>query len=306
MELRNLRYFVAVAEELHFGRAAIRLNMAQPPLSYQIKRLENELGVQLFERTKRRVSLTGAGETFLEQAKLILSQVDHATSLALLAERGLVSELRLGFVDAPMLVVLNGALSTFRCQHPSVRLSLHEMRTMEQVVALTKSNIDLGLGLLGPHLDKNIVATVLHSSRIVATLAAGHPLAQCSEIRLDELRNEPLIVFRHQREYGFYDQFVQLCDEAGFTPCILEEADRLSASLGLVAAGWGIALMIESTSRLNFPGVVFRPVTPSPPEVKIGLLSRRDETSRTVLALKEILTESSASAFCETPVAVTP
>jgi len=297
MELRNLRYFVAVAEELHFGRAAVLLNISQPPLSYQIKRMENELGVRLFHRSKRRVALTDAGAVFLEQAKLILSQVDRATNLALMAEGGQIGEVRLGFTDASMLIVLGTALSRFRRQHPAVRLGLNQLRTIDQVAALTRSSIDLGVALLGPHLDPTIASTVLHSDRVMATLSPDHRLAALPEIPLEALANEPLIFFRHQREFGFYDQFVQLCQKSGFLPRLVEEADGAFAALALVAAGCGIALMVEVTARLNFPGVVFRPVSPSPPEVKIALLSRRGESSRTVLALKRALTECGTGAF---------
>ena len=225
MELRNLRYFVAVAEELHFGRAALRLNMAQPPLSFQIKRLETELGVQLFYRTKRRVALTDAGETFLEQARLILRQVERATNLALMAECGQIGEVRLAFCDPALLVAIGDALTAFRHEHRGVRLHLNQMSTLDEIASLGRSTIDLAVGLLGPHLDHDVSATVLHTSSVMAAMAPDHPLAAEREIRLDQLINEPLIVFPHQREYGFYAELVRICDEAGFTPRLLEEAN---------------------------------------------------------------------------------
>jgi DNA-binding transcriptional LysR family regulator len=256
MELRNLRYFVAVAEELHFGRAAVRLNMAQPPLSFQIKRLETELGVQLFYRTKRRVTLTDAGETFLEQARLILRQVERATNLALMAECGQIGEVRLAFCDPALLVGIGDALAAFREEHRGVRLHLNQMTTLDEIAGLGRSTIDLAVGLLGPRLEHDVAATVLHTSSVMTAMAPDHPLACEREIRLDQLINEPLIVFPHQREYGFYEELVRLCDEAGFTPRLLEEANGTVPALGLVAAGYGIALMLEVTARLQYPGVV--------------------------------------------------
>lgn len=297
MELRNLRYFVAVAEELHFGRAAIRLNMAQPPLSFQIKRLEAELGVQLFYRTKRRVTLTDAGETFLEQARLILRQVERATNLALMADCGQVGEIRLGFCDPALLVGIGDALSSFRREHLAVRLHLTQIGTLDGIAGLGKSTLDLAVGLLGPDLLHDQQATVLHTSRVLAALAPSHPLASEREVRLEQLIEEPLIVFPRQRECGFYEELVRLCAAAGFAPRLLEEANGSVPALGLVAAGYGIALMLEVTERLNYPGVVFRPVLPSTPEVDIALLCRKQETSRVVLALRDAIVEGTQGAF---------
>lgn len=233
MELRHLRYFVTVAEELHFGRAADRLQMAQPPLSQQIRQLEQELGVQLLYRTKRTVQLTESGRVFLQQARQILAQSEQAIEMAQRASRGEVGRLAIGFVGSATYSILPLALRTFRRRFPDVHLLLREMTTTEQIEALHDNQIQLGF-VRSPLNDAELsVETILQES-FVAVLPKDHVLASQDQVLLPSLANEPFVFFPRHLGTGFYDQIVDMCQQAGFTPHVAQEAIQMQTIVSLV------------------------------------------------------------------------
>lgn len=296
MELRHLRYFVAVAEELHFGRAAARLSIAQPPLSHQIQQLEKELGVCLFQRTKRRVSLTEPGRAFLEQARISLAHADRAASHARMAAQGQFGQVTVAFVDVAMLVgSIPAAVREFRSRHPGVKLTLQQMASATQISMLKDGRIDVGMIVRGPACDETVVLTPLFHEPWVVAMPADHALAVRPELRLVELAGEPLIFLSHQREFGSFDEFARLCHAAGFAPHFVEEASGTLAGLGLVAAGLGVAMVAATTASIQFPYVVFRPLAEPTPGLEIVSIRRRYGASPTALAFAQVLAECAAT-----------
>jgi DNA-binding transcriptional LysR family regulator len=262
MELRHLRYFVAVAEELHFSRAAARLNIAQPPLSRQIRDLERELGAELLERVKRRVQLTPAGRAFLPEARLTLTQAERARRTAQRAARGEIGRLRVGFVEAATFSgILPDVLRFFRKHYPDVALELFELSSLQQAEALREGRIDVGL-LHSPPPDAEQWLQVERILRdpLVAALPLGHRLARRARLTLRALAPEPLLLFPRQNGPALYDRIIAAYRAAGFSPSVVQEAAQMHTLAGLVAAGLGVALVPGSIVRLRRPGVVYRPV----------------------------------------------
>lgn len=278
MELRHLRYFVTVAEELHFGRAAQRLQMAQPPLSQQIRQLEAELDVQLLYRTKRTVRLTDAGQVFLREARHLLLQADQAIAIAQRADRGEVGRLILGFVGSATDSILPVILKAFRQRFPHVQLILHEMTTAEQVEALHNNRIQLGF-LRPPLNDEDLILeTVLQESLMVA-LPEAHPLATQTQVSLVSLAEQPFVLSPRHLGAGFYDQIYRLCQQAGFTPQVAQEAIQMSTIVSLVAAELGVALVPASLQNWQRVGVVYRPLADSTPQIELAISWRQTDTS---------------------------
>ncbi len=283
MELRHLRYFVAVAEELHFGRAATRLGMAQPPLSQQIRRLEEELGVLLFERTKRRVQLTEAGRVFLDEARRTLAQAERAARAAQRAQRGEIGRLEVGYVGSAAFDVLPEILRTFRARFPEVELALHELTTAQQVRALDDERI--GVGFLRPPLyDGRLASRVILREPLVVALPATHPLAHHRRIPLGALAGEPFILYPRHLAPGPYDQVLSLCHQAGFSPRVTQEAVEMQTIAGLVAAGIGVSLVVATVQDLRSSGVVYRALDGAAPTMDLAIAWRRDDPSRVLAA----------------------
>jgi DNA-binding transcriptional LysR family regulator len=262
MELRHLRYFVAVAEELHFGRAAARLRIAQPPLSRQIRDLEREIGAPLLSRTKKRVALTPAGRAFLPEARLAIAQAKRAKRAALSAARGEMGELRVGFVEAATYSgVLPGVLRHFRKHLPDVGLELFEMSSFQQAEALRQGRIDLGiLHSPPPDADRWLRLERVLEDRLVVALPRGHHLAKRSRLALRALAPEPFLLFPRYAAMVLYDRIIAACRDAGFSPSVVQEAAQMQTIIGLVAAGLGVALVPASIVQLRRPGVVYRPL----------------------------------------------
>ena len=248
MELRHLRYFVAVAEELHFGRAAKRLCITQQPLSRQIKDLERELGVELFYRTKRTVRLTEVGEVFLAETRKTLQQAEYAVYLAKQAKQGKIGRLTIGFTGSALNIVLPAAIRQFKKLYPQIDLTLERLQTIEQVEALNNKQIDLGL-LHPPIDDDTLILETIYLEQLVVALPDNHPLAKDTSvpISLKHLANEPFILFPRQFGSVLYDRIINLCQQAGFSPNIVQEAIPQQTILGLVAAGIGISLILGLT-----------------------------------------------------------
>ncbi len=275
LELRHLRYFTTLAEELHFGRAAARLGIAQPPLSQQIRRLESLLGSRLFDRTSRRVQLTDAGRAFLAEAKRVLLGVEGAIEAARRAGRGETGELRVAFAATVMFLELPRIIREFRDRFPQVHLDLREMPTGPQFTALRTGEIDLGfVREPGPEPELEIVTVMREPLRIA--VPKGHPLASRATLAVRHLAEEPFVLFPEELAPGLYAQVIGLCRSAGFTPRVVEESRELYTSVSLVEAGVGVSILPASVEKLGWKGVRYRPIPSAAAETRIAAAWRRD------------------------------
>ena len=287
MELRHLRYFVAVAEELHFGRAAKRLYIAQPPLSQQIQQLEEELGVSLFKRTNRRVELTDAGQAFLDEAYKILAHVEQAKLLVQRTARGEIGKLALGFVSSAAFELLPRLLSAYREQHPQIHVSLHEMEKDEQIAALFAKQIQVGL--LRPTVDSaELCSEIILQEPLLLALPAQHPLVSKAQISIQDLANETFVLQPRHWTLGLYDRIMSLCHSAGFSPNVKQEAADTYLIIGLVAANMGISLVPASAQFLRSQGVVYCPLEGDITQIEMAMVWRRDDHSPVVEAFLEL------------------
>ncbi len=257
MELRHLRYFVMVGEELHFGRAAAKLAIVQPSLSQQIRQLEDELGFPLLYRTKRSVELTDAGKVFLSEAKHVLAQVQEAKRMAQRAYRGEVGRLVVGYISSSTYDLLPMMLSIYRERFPDVEVALRELTTQEQVRALEREYIQVGLLRL-PISAPMMNVEVVRREPIVCVLPQGHPLAARQSVAVSLLADEPFVLQSSQRGAGYYAQLMNLCLSAGFTPNVIQEVTEMHTIVSLVAAGMGVSLVPLSARNLRSQGVVYR------------------------------------------------
>ncbi|MFO0551763.1 MAG: LysR substrate-binding domain-containing protein [Polyangiaceae bacterium] len=259
MELRLLRSFLVVAEELHFGRAARRLSISQPPLSAQIKKLEDELGAVLFERTKRKVELTAAGRELCERARRLLAEADKAALEVQRIARGESGSLRIGYAAAATHAVLPALVPRFRASHRDVRLELFEMPSATQPPALRERRIDLGL-VCAPVDAPDLRLHVLAREALFVALPAGHPLARRASVSVRALHGAPYVGVRPDIEPGWAGASVRALERAGVSLELVQETDTKIALLGLVAAGLGLSVVSESMQTLGRRGVVFRPL----------------------------------------------
>lgn len=275
MELRHLRYFIAVAEELHFGRAAARLHLAQPALSQQIRRLEEEINVQLFHRTKRRVTLTEPGAVFLEKARLTVSHAGEAVVSAQKANRGEVGELSVGFVGSAAFEFLPEVLKKFRSSFPEVGLVLQELTTTQQLAALHTAQIRVGL-LRPPISDSNIETETVACEPWVIAIPRSHPLHGRSRVALRQFATDPFIGTPRALGPGLHDQALSLCLQSGFSPRVVQEAIQMATIVSLVAFGIGVALVPGSVEKLGRRDVLYMPLQGSP-KVEMALAWRRED-----------------------------
>lgn len=279
MELRHLRSFVAVAEELHFGRAAERLHIAQPPLSMQIKQLEHELGVQLLIRSTRKVELTPAGASFLEHARAILAATDAAVEDARQTASGLAGRLVLGFTGSATYEVMPMLAQVLRHDLPGLDISLKgEMLTPLQVAGLLDHSLDIGF-LRPPARDPGITVSILRREPLIAVLPDTHPLASAPSVRLGDLRNDPFITYLSQHRSVVYDAVIEACERAGFMPQQHTEVAETSTLVSFVASGQGVALVPASVQHLAVTGAVFRPLAGQTTEVALAVATRTDDPS---------------------------
>lgn len=259
MNIRQLKYFVAVAEERHFGRAARRLHMSQPPLSTQIKGLETELGVRLLDRSTRRVSLTDAGRVFLRRANEILNSVDAAAEEVQQAESGLRGRLTVGFISSATLSLLPLSIRLFRERFGGVELELKELTSSQQVDELYEGGIRVGLMRLPMSSPGIRLEPILEESLVVA-LPAGHALATRERVPLTAMVDQPLVFFTRALVPGFHAQIVELYARVGAFPNVVQHAVHFQTIVGLVASGIGSAILPESAQRVAREGVVYRPL----------------------------------------------
>lgn len=258
MELRHLRYCVTLAEELNFRRAAVRLEIAQPALSQQISRLETELDVRLFERNRRHVLLTDAGQAFLEKARLTLAAAAEAVRAAQQAGRGEIGRLSIGFVTSALYGVFPDIVRAFRQRYPHVHIEMREMPVSQQTTLLRGGSIDAGI-LRTPVAESGLVIQTILDERWVAAMPAANPAARHQVVELGVLAREPFILFPRSLAPTLYDQVLAMCHRAGFSPNIVIEA-QMQAIVSLVAAGMGVALVPESLRNLRRKGLVYRPL----------------------------------------------
>lgn len=279
MELRHLRYFVAVAEELHFNRAAERLHIAQPPLSQQIKQLEIELGVELFHRrTKRQVQLTEAGQVLLQAIYPILAQLDQAVCDTQRAGRGETGRLAIGFTSSVVYDVLPAILYRFRQHFPQVDLVLQELTTTQQEEALQNQRLEVGFCHL-PLKDASLVSETILEEPLVVVLPATHPLATEPILSVGSLADESFILFPRHLGPGLYDQIVTFCKQANFSPKVMQEAIQMQTIIGLISAEMGVALVPASLQNLQRSGVVYKPLQEATPQVETAVVWRSDSSS---------------------------
>ncbi len=283
MELRQLRYFVAVAEELHFRRAAARLHISQPPLSQQIARLEDELGARLLNRTRRRVELTPAGDAFLRDARAALAQIEAAAATAQRIETGHAGTLRVSFVGSALLSIVPGIVQRFRGARPEVEIELHERSTVDQLSALSAGVIDIGL--VRPPVDAgdDLRTEVVLRERTVAAIPAGHGLARLRRVPLARLAAEPLVLFPRAQAPGFHDLLTGRLAATGTSPRVVQYAPEMLTIIGLVAAGIGVSPVPASVSRLALDGVTYRPLSGAP-DTELVAVTRAGEDSALVRA----------------------
>ena len=277
MELRHLRYFRAVAEERHFGRAAARLHMAQPPLSQQIRRLEEELGVTLLRRSTRKVELTPAGEAYLDRVVGILAAVDAAGEEAHRIDSGLEGRLVVGCVGSATYSLLPALARALRVELPGVDFAFRgEMLVPDQADALRSGDIDLAL-LRPPLDDAHLAVRVLRRERLIVALPEGHRLASRQRVRLVDLREEDLVVHVGHGRSVMYDAVVDLCRGAGFDPQVRHEVAETSTLVMFVAAGLGVALVPEPVAALGVAGATYRPLAARHARIDLAAATRLDD-----------------------------
>nr|WP_249344778.1 LysR family transcriptional regulator [Pseudomonas aeruginosa] len=292
-----MRYFIAVAEELHFGRAAERLGISQPPLSQQIQALEEEIGARLFERTNRRVELTDAGRLFLDESRQVLAQVDKAVLLARRAHLGELGELKIGFTSsAPFTSTIPSSIHAFRKAYPDVHLDLQEMSSRQVLKALLEESLQVGV--IRPLALPDAVHWVeLFREPLVAVLRADHPLAAGSEdgLAIAALAEEPFVFFPRSYGTGLYDQVIALARQAGFSPRIAQEASEAMTIIGLVSAGLGVSILPASFRRTRVDGVVYRTLSDPEATTAVWLVRRQNEGSPLALSFIDLVTREAAS-----------
>ena len=277
VELRHLRYFVAVAQLLHFGRAAEHLGITQPVLSDQIRRLETLLGVQLLHRTKRVVQLTEPGRVFLDDALQILAQTDSAISTVRRAAQGKFGKLTIGYTGPALYTVLPEIVRTFRDRNPNVELTLYENCTPQQETALLAN--DIQVGFLHPPIDAPLTLQTVWQEPMVVALPENHALVDRPNLSVEELAHESFILFPHNVGPHLYSQIVALCTQAGFKPKVVQEVTPQPTMIGLVAAGIGIAFVAASMQKISRPGVIYRQLQEDTPNLQLAIAWKTEQQS---------------------------
>jgi DNA-binding transcriptional LysR family regulator len=278
LPLPQLHAFVVLAEELHFGHAATRLGIAQPPLSQQIRRLETKVGHTLFTRTPGRVTLTPAGHALLPAARHALTDLADGLATARAVADGRTGTLRIGFAASLALTILPDLLRTYRDRYPDVHLDLREMTTAPQLTALHEETIDVGLLREPPPDDPTLDFRTILTEPFVAVLPTSHPLAAQRTVDLAQLADSPFILLPREAGPGLHDCITALCTTAGFTPRVAQHAVEWQTVCALVEAGMGISLAPAGIRRIRLKGVAFRAVQPGTARTRVAVgWRRRDE-----------------------------
>ncbi len=304
MELRRLKSFLVLAEELNFNRAAVRLHISQPPLTRQIQLLESELGATLFERQPKGLTLTAAGITMLDDARRILGLVDAAKDRAAQADRGEIGHLDVGIFGSAIFHHIPRLLLQFRSLYPKVQISLHEQTKAEQIQALRERRLTIGFNR-HVRAEPDIVVETVYLEPLLVALHCAHPLAQQAAISIRELSGQPLILYPSNTREGFADHVVSLFYHEGLQAQVeveLEVKDVVTA-VALVSSGFGLCVTPEAASSLQLPGVVYRPLKADPaPTVDLVCLYRRDDVSPVLSAFLETVRNFQPQHASEQPV----
>jgi DNA-binding transcriptional LysR family regulator len=271
MELRHLRSFVAVAEELHFGRAAERLHIAQSPLSQQIQRLERQIGATLFDRNRRKVELTEAGHAMLSHAREALAQADLAETAARAAASGRAGTLRVGFLGSAALALLPRIVPPWRKEAFDVRLELIEGSSGEHIAAVLAQRLDVAF-VRPPLAATGLIVHPVWQEPVVAALPAASELARRDRLRLADLAAQPFVLFPRDSAPAFHDELTGACGRVGFTPTVAYECSAMPTVVGLVAAGLGVSLVPRSISCIAVDGVVYRELADASPTARIAMV----------------------------------
>ena len=280
MELRHIRYFLAVAEERHFTRGAAKVGIGQPPLSQQIKDLEAEVGAPLFRRLAHGAELTPAGEAFLDVVKEIPGLAERATKAARRAARGETGSLRVGFTASSAFnAVVPGTIRAFRRAYPDVDLTLEEANTTRLVASLQDGFLDAAFLRPGAAGTEAFQLRLLSEEPMVVALPASHPCAAGQHVDLSDLRADPFLLFPRQVSPMLYDSVIGACRKAGFDPVIGQVAPHMASIITLVAAELGVSIVPASMSQLQVAGVAYRAIAGEAPTTRLALALRRGETS---------------------------
>lgn len=286
---RKLWYFLVLADELNFSRAAERLHISQPPLSKQIKQLEDELGVKLFRRVGRGVQLTEAGRLLSEEAPRILSQIERTQSLVKKADRGEVGQIMIGFTPSAINDVLPPILLSFRREYPEVELFLHEVKADQIVEGLVNKWLDVGFLYL-PFDDKRFNCQTISREKLLVALPEHHHLAAEPAIYMESLSREYFILpAKHRYMPGMYGQVMSLCHQAGFTPhAVQKEVWQMQTIVGLVGSGLGIAIVPSSIQKVHKEGIVYREICNPQAAVEMGIIWRKEEATPPINAFTKV------------------
>jgi len=264
MEFRHLRYFLVLAEELHFGRAARRLAMTQPPLSLNIQQLEASIGARLFDRDSKGVRLTAAGVAFRESAQALLAQADAARRLARDVDTGSVGRLRVGIVGSVLFHGLPQWLAAFQARHPRIEVAFSELNSQEQLDALMHDQLDLGF-VHTRRVPAGLQTLPVHSDAFMACVPAAHALAKRRKVSLLQLRDEPFVLFSRRASPDYYTRIVEMCGALGFYPNVRHEVRHWLSVVSLVAQGMGVAVVPAPLQRSGMTGAAFRPLLEETP-----------------------------------------
>src|ERR1700722_2966536 len=289
MELRHLRYFVAVAEELNFTRAAQRLNTAQPSLSQQIKHLEADVGVALLDRGKHHVALTPGGKVFLADAREILARVERAGQRAVRAQQGTFTELVIGVVPAAEIKILPKLIPLLERSLPKVRLVFHNLPSAEQKRLLARGSLDFGL-LRGPFEDPRLEVEDVLWEKLVAALPARHPLSRKKTVSIRQLNAVPFIMVSREGSPELHDAVQAFCERSGLRPRVVQQADNILGNLNMIRAGIGFALLPDYAASILPRGVVVKPLAWNAARVvSLVLAHRKGKLTAAMLAFKKLL-----------------
>ncbi|MAK90790.1 MAG: LysR family transcriptional regulator [Oceanospirillaceae bacterium] len=300
MDLRQLKYFVVVAEEGNIGRAALRLHISQPPLTRQIQQLEESLGVQLFLRTPKGVELTEPGQLLLDEARNIQKLVSLAQERTQKAGKGELGQLDVGIFGSAIFDTIPKILQAFRKRHPDVNVVLHTMEKGKQIEALRQRRIAVGFNrVLAPLPD--IVSEVIAREKLFIAVSDQSPLAKEKSLSIKTLATEPFIAFPNAGRPNFVDKVFKLCQEHGFLPNVVQEVGDASTAVALAACGFGICLVPASATKLSLPGVLYKPVhdLPEGSSVDLSCVYLKDHTSPILQSFLQVVRDMRLS--CEEP-----
>lgn len=296
MELRHLRYFVAAAEEENLTRAAVRLRVSQPPLSRQIRDLEEELGVVLFRRGAKSIQLTAAGRVFLSEARAVLERAEEALRTVRSLAEGVDEEIQVGYAPSLTVELLPKALRLFHSSCPAVKVQLHDLSTGEMVARLKEGGIDLALMIHpGAQALVGLEFTPLRRDRVFVAFAPGHPLGELPEVGLPRLAGERLVAYSRSEYPEYHAWLVSLFSSNRSLPCIAEEHDGSTGVIASVESGLGVALVQEGFERLSGGRLVLRPLTPPPAPFVTGLASRTGSERAALTRFKEAIVEAAVA-----------